>query len=71
MTIPMVRRLLRDLAGSESGQDVIEYALLTAAIGIVGILAWQAIEGGIFTAYGSWDSGTQSLWEPPNPGGGS
>ena len=63
--LPM--RLVRD----ESGQDIIEYALLTAAIGIVGVVAWQSINGGIGTAYSGWDSGTQNLWEPPDPGGGS
>lgn len=71
MTIPTTIRRLRNLAIDDAGQDIIEYALLTAAIGVVGILAWQAITGGIGTAYQGWDSGTQSLWEPPDPGGGS
>ena len=56
-------RLLTD----ETGQDLIEYALLAATIGLVGILAWQSIVTGIGTAYAGWDSGTQDIWEPQNP----
>ena len=53
------------LARDESGQDLIEYALLSGAIGIVGVAAWNAVGGGIGTAYTGWDTGVQNVWEPP------
>ena len=58
------RRLLRD----DDGQDVIEYALLTAAIGLAGIATWPLIEAGIGAAYRRLDTQTQDLWEVPDPG---
>ena len=32
---------------NERGQDLVEYALLTGAIGLAGVAAWQAITTGI------------------------
>ena len=61
-----IRQLHRFIT-NERGQDLLEYALLTGAIGLVGVLAWQAIQGGIGTAYTGWDSGVQNIWEPPDP----
>ena len=60
----MWRRLLWD----DDGQDVIEYALLTAAIGLAGIATWPLIEAGIGNVYGQLDQQTQDLWEVPDPG---
>ena len=57
--------------GEETGQDVIEYALLAGAIGIVGVVAWNNIAEGIGFAYQGWDTGVQNLWEPADPGAGS
>jgi Flp pilus assembly pilin Flp len=61
-----VARLLRD----ESGQDVIEYVLLTAGIGIVTIATWPVIETAIRVSYQALDTNTQNLWVPPDPAGG-
>lgn len=61
-----IRQFCRFTA-NEQGQDLLEYALLTGAIGLVGVVAWQAIQGGIGTAYTGWDSGVQDLWEPDDP----
>ena len=58
------RRLLRD----EEGQDVIEYALLTASIGLMGIATWPLIAAGIGATYERLDTQTQDLWEVPDPG---
>jgi Flp pilus assembly pilin Flp len=58
------RRLLRD----EDGQDVIEYALLTASIGLMGIATWPLIAAGIGATYQRLDTQTQDLWEVPDPG---
>ncbi len=58
-------------ARDERGQDLIEYALLTAAVGVAGIATWPFIATSIGTAYRTLDTNTQGLWEPPPPGGGS
>ncbi len=60
----IVRRLARD----DRGQDLLEYALLTAAIGLAGAATWPLIERSIGTAYRALDANTQNLWEPPPPG---
>jgi Flp pilus assembly pilin Flp len=60
-------RFVRD----ESGQDVIEYALLGALIAVLGILTWQNIGANIRLAYSGFDSGVQTLSIcTPDPGGG-
>jgi Flp pilus assembly pilin Flp len=59
----LIFRLLYD----DRGQDVIEYALLMAGIGIVGIATWPAITAGIGAAYGRLDTSTNSLWRVPDP----
>lgn len=57
-------------ARDERGQDLIEYALLTAAVGVAGIATWPFIATSIGTAYRALDTNTQGLWQPPPPGGG-
>ena len=60
------------LAVEDRGQDLVEYALLTAAIGLAGIVAWPTIVGSMGATYQGWDTGVQNLWEPADPvGGGS
>jgi Flp pilus assembly pilin Flp len=63
----LLRRLLRD----ECGQDLIEYVLLTATIGLSAIATWPLIATAIGVSYQQLDQNTQNLWVPPNPGGGS
>jgi Flp pilus assembly pilin Flp len=58
-----LRRLLLD----ESGQDLIEYALLTAGLGVVGVAVWPGITTAIGLAYGRLDTRTQDLWRVPDP----
>jgi Flp pilus assembly pilin Flp len=66
-----MRSLILRFVCEESGQDIIESALLSALIGIVGILIWQNIGVGIKNAYLGWDAGVQSLSScTPDPGGG-
>jgi Flp pilus assembly pilin Flp len=59
------------LISDDDGQDLIEYALLTAFIAIAGILGFQAIGLAINTSYTSWDTTNQDLWEPPPPTSGN
>ena len=56
-------RLLRD----DSGQDLREYALLTAGAGFAGAVAFQAIAANINFVYSSWDTGVNAIWEVPPP----
>ena len=65
---PRLTRSGARLLYEETGQDLVEYALLAAFIGVVGILLWENIRTGIGTAYANWDTGTQDLWQPPDPG---
>ena len=61
--IELLRRLLVD----DSGQDLIEYALLTAGIGLAGAAVWPAITAAVGTSYGNLDTRTQGLWRVPDP----
>jgi Flp pilus assembly pilin Flp len=55
----------------DAAQDVMEYALLSAGIAIVGIVIWQNIGVGIGAAYEGWDGGVQDISGcTPDPGGG-
>jgi Flp pilus assembly pilin Flp len=51
----------------ERGDDLIEYALLTALIAITGAAVWAVFPGVIGDVYTSWDSATQNQWEPLDP----
>ena len=64
-----LRRCARRLLADERGQDLIEYALVAGLIGVVGVAAWNAIGGGIGTAYTGWDTSVQHVWEAPDPSG--
>jgi Flp pilus assembly pilin Flp len=64
----IVDRLLRE----DDAQDVVEYALLAAFVGIVGYLALAGIRTEVFNTYTSWQdpsSGVPGIWEPPAPAG--
>ena len=56
-----------ELLGDEAGQDIVEYALLTALIGIAAILTWKVVADNVETAYLEADGDVQNLSEPPNP----
>jgi Flp pilus assembly pilin Flp len=58
---------LRQLLFDDSGQDLIEYALLSTAIGFAAITAVDLLMGSMKTTYSSWDSSVQDIWEIQNP----
>jgi Flp pilus assembly pilin Flp len=62
-TVGKLRRLLAD----DGGQDLVEYALLGAFVGVVGVLAWQGIVTLIGQQYASYNSNVPLYWEPPDP----
>jgi pilus assembly protein Flp/PilA len=51
----------------ESGDDLIEYALLAALIGIVGVVAFNTMSTKMGTAYSNWNATQHSNWEPCPP----
>ncbi len=65
-----MRRLLLELTRDERGQDLLEYALLTATIGVASIATWPFITTAIGSSYQNLDANTQNLWIPPDPAGG-
>jgi Flp pilus assembly pilin Flp len=58
-----VCRLVRD----DRGQDIVEYALLTAFFGLCALAAWTSLRDAIGVSYGGTTRGVQGLWEPPPP----
>lgn len=63
----MLRRFLRE----EDGQDIVEYALLGAVIGVAAVLVWQGVVNQIGLAYGGTDAAVQTSSAcTPDPGGG-
>jgi Flp pilus assembly pilin Flp len=51
----------------DDGQDLVEYALLTALIGLVGVTVWSTIVTLIGDRYTDYDNGVQGLWDSPAP----
>ena len=53
----------------ESGQDLLEYVLLTTAIGIAVVLGVQALGNAMNFVYSSWDGAMQdpAVVEVPDP----
>ena len=47
------------LRSDESGQDIVEYALLGALVGIASILIWQALVVTVGEVYGAADADVQ------------
>jgi pilus assembly protein Flp/PilA len=63
-----MKTLLSRLVREEKGQDIIEYALLAAAISVVAIPTVPAIGTAVNTAYSNIQTQVESL---PGVGGGS
>jgi Flp pilus assembly pilin Flp len=63
--------LLRQGAADDSGQDVIEYALLGAVVGIASILTWKVLVTTVGSVYKAADADVQGVSAcTPDPGGG-
>jgi Flp pilus assembly pilin Flp len=61
--------LLRQGIADDSGQDVIEYALLAAIVGIASLSIWQLIATEVGIAYTQANSDVQELSCMPGPDG--
>jgi Flp pilus assembly pilin Flp len=64
----MKGRFLRRLLHDDSGQDLLEYGLLAAIIGIAGALLMPSIQAGMGTAFGNWGNDVYDLATPKDPG---
>jgi Flp pilus assembly pilin Flp len=56
--------VLTRFIAEEGGQDLLEYALLTAAIGMSAVVAFNLWSGAINTTYSSWNTSVNCLWDP-------
>ena len=62
--------LLRRAITDDSGQDVIEYALLGAIVGIASVVTWKALATAVGDVYGAANADVQNVSAcTPNPGG--
>jgi Flp pilus assembly pilin Flp len=71
-TKSFVRTFARTLGrwySDESAQDLVEYAYLSAFVGLAGILVWAAIVTLLGARYADYNTGVQNQWCPPNPDG--
>jgi Flp pilus assembly pilin Flp len=64
-----VSKLIGELFRDEHGQDLVEYALLTAFFGLCAMLAWTNLRDALGLTYRGTTTGVQSLWDPPPPSG--
>jgi hypothetical protein len=60
-------RRLTTFAFDERGQDLIEYALLSGLIGMVGLLIYPDIVDKMSAAYADWVADAADVWEPCPP----
>ena len=63
-------RLFVRLITEDRGQDLVEYALLAAFVGIAGWAVLMTLPGVIGTTYASWldpTNGVPGQWDPPPP----
>ena len=60
-------RAVAAMIADDGGQDLIEYALLTAIIGIAGLLVFSTLSTHMGTAYNSWNAAGQNAWQPCPP----
>jgi Flp pilus assembly pilin Flp len=66
---PRCPAVIRALIADDGGQDLLEYALLTALVGLAGLTALNAIGVGIFNFYTTSNSNVNGLWNSPTPSG--
>jgi pilus assembly protein Flp/PilA len=63
----MLQRLITD----DSGEDLVEYALLGAIVGIASVVTWKLLATTVGDVYGAADADVQDVSAcTPNPGGG-
>jgi Flp pilus assembly pilin Flp len=63
----LMTRPLQRLVLDEGAEDLVEYALLAAFVGVAAAVAVAGFDNVINVVYASWDAATQALWEPTDP----
>jgi Flp pilus assembly pilin Flp len=62
--------MLRQAVADDSGQDVVEYALLGAIVGVASVLTWKLLATTVGDVYGAADTDVQGVSAcTPDPGG--
>jgi Flp pilus assembly pilin Flp len=59
--------LFRRFVADERGQDLVEYGLLAAIIGVAGSLILPQIGPKMGGALQLWGGNIYNAWQPPNP----
>ncbi len=62
-----IGRLLVRLLREDDAQDLIEYALLTSAIGIAGLAIFPSIQSRMSALFSNWGTQVYNLWIPDAP----
>ncbi len=62
-----VNNLLRKFIRDEDAQDLVEYALLGAFVGVVGAAVWSNIVTLLGDRYTEYNTNVQDLWVAPDP----
>ena len=62
-----MKSLLLAFFSDDDGQDLVEYALLGAFIGVVSVIVWQNIATAIGLRYTEYNTNINSLWASPEP----
>ena len=63
------RAFVARLFHEDSGQDLVEYALLTMVVGFAGAVAAPYVSNAISIVYGTWVDSTNTIWASPDPAG--
>jgi|SoiMethySBSTD1v2_1073268.scaffolds.fasta_scaffold19154_1 Flp pilus assembly protein, pilin Flp len=58
-----MKKMLRRLFADRRADDLMEYALLAAFLGLATVLAFQLMGTNMRDAYQSWDTATQDRWD--------
>jgi Flp pilus assembly pilin Flp len=53
--------VIRRFFTEDDGQDIIEYALLSVFIGLIGVVAWNNISAELTAHYTGWGTGVNNL----------
>ena len=64
---PTMRTRLRQWMRDETGQDLIEYALLAGFLALAGIVGFNAVATAFSSTYMDGNTAVQDLWEVPAP----
>lgn len=67
MSIDAIRGECAALVACDRGDDLVEYALLTAFVGVATIAAWSTLKTTLAANYKAYDTNTQALAKTPDP----